>query len=341
VESIIMRTLEFRTFLGVLALAMTAAACTVEQTEAPPLAGPSTVATDLSIQASPDLIQWDGQAQSTVTVDARGPNNQPVRGLSMRVDMFVGTLPADFGTLSARTIVTGDDGRARVTYTAPPRPLDGGDGQIITLSVTPIGTDYSNAVGHTVDIRLIPPGTIQPPNNAPVPAFTYSPATPATFQAVFFDASTTRDEGAACGDNCSYTWSFGDGSSGSGMNVEHEFRTAGSFTVTLRVTDTRGQSAQTSQTLSIAAGTPPTASFVYSPTAPHAGQDIFFTAEASRAANGRRIVAYDWNFGSGRTATGVTVAKRYDTPASYVVTLTVTDDAGQQATVSQTIAVVP
>ena len=89
------------------------------------------------------------------------------------------------------------------------------------------------------------------------------------------------------------------------------------------------------------ASRPPSAAFVYSPTAPHAGQDIFFNAAGSTAAPGRRIVAYDWDFGSGRTGTGVTVAKRYDSPASYVVTLTVTDDAGQQATVSQTIAVIP
>jgi PKD repeat protein len=325
-----------------LALAMVAiAGCTVSETEAPAIAGPSTLATDLNIQASPDIILWDGSAQSSITVDARGPNNQPVRGLSLRVDMFVGAVPADFGTLSARTIVTGDDGRARLTYTAPPQPLDGGDGQLITLGVTPVGTDYSNAVQHTVDIKLIPPGVIQPPNNAPVPAFTYSPTEPTTFQAVYFDASTTKDELVACGNNCSYTWSFGDGSSGSGMNVEHEFRAAGSVTVTLRVTDLRGQSAQTSQTLSITGGTPPTAAFVYSPTAPRVSQDIFFTAEGSRASSGRRIVAYDWNFGSGRTGSGVTVAKRYDTPGSYVVTLTITDDAGQQGTVSQTISVVP
>jgi PKD repeat protein len=325
-----------------LAMAMVAlAGCTVDETEAPSLAGPSALATDLSVQASPDQILWDGTAQSSVTVDARGPNNQPVRGLSMRVDMFVGATPADFGTLSARTIVTGDDGRARVIYTAPPKPLDGGEGQIITLGFVPIGTDFSNANLRTVDIRLIPPDVIRPPNNAPVPAFTYSPGAPVAFQTVFFDASSTNDESVSCGNRCSYTWSFGDGGSGSGLNVDHEFRSAGTFTVTLRVTDDRGQSAQISQAVTITAGTPPTASFVYSPTAPFAGQDIFFTAEASRAAEGRRIVAYDWNFGSGRTATGVTVSKRYDTPASYVVTLTVTDDAGQQATVSQTISVVP
>ena len=267
-----MRKLGIRTLLGVAAVAMTAAACTVKETETPGLSGPSTLATDLSIQASPDTVSWDGSSQSSITVDARNPNNQPVRGLSMRVDMFVNGVAADFGTLSARTVVTGDDGRARVVYTAPPRPLDGGDGQLLTIGFVPIGTDYSNAVRRTVDIKLIPPGVILPPNNAPVPSFTFSPSAPTTFQAVFFDASGTKDEGVACGNNCSYTWSFGDGSSGSGINVEHEFRTAGSFTVTLRVTDMRGQSTQTTQTLNIAPGTPPTASFVYSPTAPHAGQ---------------------------------------------------------------------
>src|SRR4051812_20700936 len=108
-----MRKLGFRTFLGVVALATTAA-CTVKETEAPALTGPSTLATDLSVQASPDTVQWDGTSQSSVTVDARGPSNQPIRGLTLRVEMLVDSQPSDFGTLSARTIVTGDDGRARV-----------------------------------------------------------------------------------------------------------------------------------------------------------------------------------------------------------------------------------
>jgi PKD repeat protein len=161
------------------------------------------------------------------------------------------------------------------------------------------------------------------------------------FQTIFFDASGTLDEGVECATRCSYTWSFGDGGSASGVNATHEYRTAGSYNVTLRVTDDRGGSAQTSQTLAVAAGTPPSASFVYSPTAPRAGQQIFFTAEASRAASGRHIVYYDWNFGSGRTGSGVTVSKQYDTPGSYVVTLTVTDDAFQQSTISQTVTVTP
>jgi chitodextrinase len=329
------------TFIGLLALAMSAASCTVKDTEAPALAGPSELALSLAVAASPDLIFQDGIDQSSITITARGPNSQPARGVNLRVDMVVGSTFADFGRLSARTVTTGDDGVARLTYTAPPAVPNMDAGTVVTLLVTPIGTDYRGSVERQVDIRVIPKGTILPPNGAPQPAFSFSPAAPQVFQTIFFDASATRDEGVECGTRCSYTWSFGDGSSASGLTASHEYRAAGAYNVTLRVTDDRGQSAQTSQSLTITAGTPPTAAFVFSPTAPRIGQQIFFNAAASTAGNGRRIIAYDWDFGSGRTATGVTVAKQYDQPGAYVVTLTVVDDAFQQATISQTVTVIP
>lgn len=330
------------TFIGVLALAMTAASCTVTDTEAPALAGPSELALSLAIQASPDLIYQDGVDQSSITITARGPNSQPVRGINLRVDMVVGSTFADFGQLSARTVTTGDDGIARLTYTSPPAVANMDAGTVVTLLVSPIGTDYRGEVSRQIDIRVIPRGVIRPPNGAPTPAFTFSPGSPQAFQTIFFDASTTRDEGVECGSRCSYTWSFGDGSSANGQSVTHDYRAAGSYNVTLRVTDDRGTSAQVSQMLTVSAGTPPTAVFTMSPpSGARTGQQIFFNATASTAANGRRLISYDWDFGSGRQATGVTVAKQYDNPGTYTVTLTVVDDAFQQATVSQTVTVVP
>lgn len=329
------------TFIGLLALAISAASCTVKDTETPALSGPSELALSLAVAASPDLIYQDGVDQSSITITARGPNSQPARGVNLRVDMMVGSTFADFGRLSARTVTTGDDGVARLTYTSPAAVPNMDAGTVVTLIVSPIGTDYRGEVARQVDIRVIPKGVILPPNGAPQPAFTFSPGAPQTFQTIFFDASTTKDEGVECGSRCSYTWSFGDGSSASGMTASHDYRAAGAYNVTLRVTDDRGQSAQISQSLTITAGTPPTAAFVYSPTAPRTGQQIFFSAEASRAASGRHIVSYDWNYGSGRTANGVTVAKQYDQAGAYVVTLTVTDDAFQQSTISQTVTVVP
>ena len=60
------------------------------------------------------------------------------------------------------------------------------------------------------------------------------------------------------------------------------------------------------------------------------------------AAPGHTLVAYDWDFGSGRTGTGVTVAKRYDTPATYNVTLKVHDDTfspGGTAVITKAVTV--
>lgn len=311
------------------------AGCTVQETDAPPLAGPSEFALSINLQAVPDSIYQDGASQSSINIVARGPDSQPVRALPLRVETYVDGVLADFGTLSARTVVTGDDGVARLTYTAPPRPIEStGPGRMLTITATPIGGDYRGESARQVDIRLVPPGVILPPPGAPpVVSFTFSPTTVTTFMRVAFDASPT-----AC-PTCTFVWSFGDGGSATGTTVTHEYRAPGSFVVTLRATDARGQTASATQSVTVAASTEPTAAFEFSPAAPLPSQDIFFTAEASRAAPGRRIVRYDWNFGSGRSGSGVTVSKRYDTIGEYVVTLTVTDDANQKGTISKTVSV--
>ena len=44
-----------------------------------------------------------------------------MRNLTLRTETRVGGTPVDFGTLSARSVVTGSDGKATLVYTAPPR----------------------------------------------------------------------------------------------------------------------------------------------------------------------------------------------------------------------------
>lgn len=325
----------------VLALVTLGTACTVQDTPIPQLAGPSELALRVALQAIPDSILQDGFSQAVIQIEASSFDGRPVRGLALRIETFFNDSPQDFGTLSAKTIVTGDDGRARVTYTAPPRPADPVDTfNVVTFRVEPIGSDYRGEVPRTVDLRLVPPGVIQPPNpGVPVPRFTFSPAAPAILTNVVFDASATTDDDAVCGSVCSYSWDFGDGDTGSGIFATHQFRNVGTFQVRLTVRDARGASASIALPVTVGGGTPPTASFTFSPTAPAVSQQIFFTAEASRAAPGRRIVAYDWNFGTGSRGSGMTVSKGYDTPGTYTVTLTVTDDAGLQATTQQSVTV--
>ncbi len=315
-------------------------ACSVQDTTAPPLSGPSELALALHVQAVPDSILQDGFSQSAITIEALGPDGRPVRALPVRMEITVGGTAVDYGTLSAKTVVTGDDGRARATYTAPPRPAEStGRGTLVTLFVTPVGNDYSSALARSVDLRLVPPGVILPPNGAPVPAITVTPTPVTAFTSVTFDASGTTDEGVACGGRCVYTWSFGDGGTASGMVATHEFRAPGDYTVRLTVVDGRGTSATITQAVKVDPSVAPTADFVFSPSTPLPGQVIFFNASASRAAPGRRIVFYEWDFGSGRTDQGVTVSKGYNSPGSYIVTLKVTDDANQEGVTSKPVIV--
>ena len=319
------------------------AGCTVKKTEAPPLAGPSELGLSLRTSAIPDILDQDGLSQSVVEIVARGPDGRPMRAVPVRAEIVVNGVAMDFGRLSSRNVVTGDDGVARLTYTAPPAPSEPVDTfTVVTLYLTPIGANFGNSNTRYVEIRLVPRGVIIPPNGAPVAAFIVTPTPVTTFTPVTFDASSTKDEGNPCGAACAYSWDFGDGSSATGMVVSHEFRTANSFTVRLSVTDVRGRTSTTSQAVTVTATEKPKADFVFSPTAPKAGQDIFFNAAASTAAPGHKIVAYDWDFGTGRTGTGMTVAKRYDTPGAYAVTLTVVDDTfspGGTAVTTKTVTV--
>src|SRR6185436_7710388 len=105
--------------LTALALAVVMAACTVHQSDsAPPLTGPSDFAQSISITSNPDRLTQDGQSQSAITVRVFDATGSPDSGVAIRLDMLVDGTVVDFGTLSARNVVSGSDGRATAVYTA-------------------------------------------------------------------------------------------------------------------------------------------------------------------------------------------------------------------------------
>ena len=66
-----------------------------------------------------------------------------------------------------------------------------------------------------------------------------------------FDASgSTDDHGIAA-----YGWTFGDGATGAGVTGSHTFATAGTYTVTLVVTDTAGQTGTVAKAVTVTAPT--------------------------------------------------------------------------------------
>jgi MYXO-CTERM domain-containing protein len=147
-------------------------------------------------------------------------------------------------------------------------------------------------------------------------------------QAISFDGSGSTDSDGAI---VSYTWSFGDGTSATGISATHTYAAAGTYLLTLTVVDDRGGRDEDSAVLTVNA--PP----VPGNTAPYAeaglpqsvlvGQAVTLDGSASMDSDGT-IVSYAWDLGNGQTASGAVVQHTYTAPGSYVVTLVVVDDDG-------------
>jgi PKD repeat protein len=168
-----------------------------------------------------------------------------------------------------------------------------------------------------------------------VPDFLIAPSSPKQMEQVTFDASDpTLDARIAA-----YDWTFGDGSSASGRQVAHQFSEPGSFVVTLTITDNTGAHGSRPKTVQVGQTDLPAPDFTFSPTSPGIGEEVFFNGAISTVGEGRSIVSYAWDFGTGRTGSGMVVSKRYDTAGDYTVTLTVKDDVGNTASKSHVVSV--
>jgi serine protease len=90
-----------------------------------------------------------------------------------------------------------------------------------------------------------------PPDGPPNAAFTFD----CGGLTCTFDGTGSLDDNGIT----AYTWSFGDGQTGSGATVSHTFASSGTFTVTLTVTDTASQSESASRSVTVTdgAGGPP------------------------------------------------------------------------------------
>jgi PKD repeat protein len=329
--------------------------CTVHQTETPALSGPSDLALSMSVSSSPQTITQNGADASVITAkvfftDPRTGQTTPKANLPIRFDMQVNGVTADYGTLSARSSVTGSDGIARTTYTAPPMPsggVNGGGcngvpGQCVNIVATTTDSSAASSAGATASgsatIALVPQGVILPPASTPTASFTVTPTPLSVGSAAIFDASASTP-GTGATSITSYSWTFGDGSTGTGKTVSHTFNTAATFSVTLTVTNDRGLSASMTLQVTTTAVLSPSANFVFSPGSPSTGQLVVFNADTSTAATGHQLTTFNWNFGDGATASGLVVSHGFATAGAYSVTLNVADDLGQKNTKATTVTV--
>ncbi|WP_067196927.1 PKD domain-containing protein [Microbacterium sp. XT11] len=138
------------------------------------------------------------------------------------------------------------------------------------------------------------------------------------------------------GQTATYAWNFGDGKTATGKTATHEFVAAGTYTVTLTVTDGRGLiGTSTAQVTVLAPNVAPVASFTSSVV------DLGVSVDGAGSSDADGTVAsYAWDWGDGSAAgSGVTASHTYAAAGTYTVTLTVTDDKGATGTKTAQVVV--
>lgn len=85
-------------------------------------------------------------------------------------------------------------------------------------------------------------------NEPPSVGFSFTPQSPSVGTTVEFTAEATDPED---GTVVSFEWTFGDGGEASGPTVTHEYGAAGSYDVTVTVTDDGGRTDSATKTVAV------------------------------------------------------------------------------------------
>jgi len=212
-------------------------------------------------------------------------------------------------------------GSAPTQSTYDCRPYIGGNVESCDITNVQSGTYYVMIRAYSTYSGLSLTGSYSAPssNNAPVASFIYN----CSDLSCTFNGSNSSDSD---GSIVSYSWSFG----GSNASANNTFASAGTYNVTLTVTDDDGATDSSSQSVTVTtpANVAPTASFTSSCN----DLSCSFNGSGSSDSDGS-ISSYAWSFGG----SGSTVSNTFASAGTYNVTLTVTDNDG--ATDSQTNAV--
>jgi PKD repeat protein len=205
-----------------------------------------------------------------------------------------------------------------------------------TYNVSLAVTDNESFIGTAyVDILVI---EAPPPPVPPVAAFTANPNRVVVGQPVEFDASSSHDPD---GTILSYAWDFDDGTTASGRIVFHSYGSIGTYNVSLTVTDNDSLTDTAFEDVVVSAsipGRPPVAVFTVSPSPAATEEPVTFDASGSSDPDGG-IVSYEWDFGDSDGGEGNLTTHEYESPATYLIRLTVRDNQNLSANSMQTLVV--
>ncbi|MBL8262711.1 MAG: PKD domain-containing protein [Xanthomonadaceae bacterium] len=245
----------------------------------------------------------------TGTCNKAGGNVAPVANFTASTNgltaTFTDTSSDSDGSIASRSWNFGDGSTS--TAANPSRTYAASGTYNVTLTVTDnAGLSHSKTTAVTVSGG----------NVAPVANFSVSTS---GLTATFTDSSSDSD-----GSIASRSWNFGDGSSSTLTSPSKTYAAAGTYNVTLTVTDNGGltHSRTTAVTVGGTGNVAPVANF----TSSVSGLTATFT-DTSTDSDGS-IVSRSWDFGDGATSTATNPSRTYAAAGTYNVTLTVVDDGG-------------
>lgn len=221
---------------------------------------------------------------------------------------------------------------AQVVETATGDVLGSTTSTVVDVAFRATATHHVANVGGT-DVQLgantagepCPP----PPNQAPTASFSLpDTALFAGAPIAFTDTSTDAD-----GQIAAWQWRFTSSRGSRVQHPTHTYASAGTYQVTLTVTDDDGATASVTRPVTVVANQPPVAGFSWTPDAPGHRQTVTLT-DQSTSDDG--IASREWKVGP-RTFTGASAT--FTACETVEVQLTVTDLAGQADTETRTIVV--
>jgi len=189
----------------------------------------------------------------------------------------------------------------------------------ITLVVSRTSPACSDTETRVVNIPLSP--IVNPPVNTCFSRFDARTDTSLTVSLRARNIDTTA----------TYSWDFGDGSTGSGRLVSHTYAASGVYVVRLAVSNAAGTCSDTSRArVSVPRsrrGHPPVHPFVCNAAFRYRTDSLPLSFRfIPRFVNPR--LQYSWNYGDGSTGSGFMGSHTYATAGTYVVCLSVSDSAG-------------
>jgi subtilase family serine protease len=155
---------------------------------------------------------------------------------------------------------------------------------------------------------------------------------------------TANATGGVPGATYTYSWAFGDGTTGTGSSVTHSYAPTAVTTYVASVTASDGTTTSQPQFVGVQAIPPGVLLAVI--TTPALDADVlpgisisFVAGTLGTWPSGTTIISYAWDFGDGTTSTGSQTSHAFtlNNSAPYVVTLTLTDNNGHQSSASRKV----